>query len=148
MRQRVKSVPDDNLVLFQLRWKDTMLKDEKTLNYFERGFWKKDSTIQNTATTIGAATNIGAREKLFRGEGGGSRANIARKNLVRKNMLMIRSTINILPLVFTYFVICLRNKKMSLWFWKQISFTFLCKTISTYWYTTNQGIQIHYTWLD
>ena len=93
-----------------------MLKDEKTLNYFERGFRKKDSTIQNTATTIGAATNIGAREKLFRGEGGGGggRANIARKNLVRKNMLMIRSTINILPLVFTYFVICLRNKKMSL----------------------------------
>ena len=49
-----------------------MLKDEKTLNYFERGFRKKDSTIQNTATTIGAATNIGAREKLFRGEGGGA----------------------------------------------------------------------------
>ena len=26
--------------------------------------------------------------------------------------------------------------------------TFLCKTVSTYWYTTNQGKQIHCKWFD
>ena len=26
--------------------------------------------------------------------------------------------------------------------------TFFCKTISDYWYTTNQGIQIHRKWFD
>ena len=26
--------------------------------------------------------------------------------------------------------------------------TFLCKTISTNWYTTNQGIQIHGEWCN
>ena len=25
---------------------------------------------------------------------------------------------------------------------------FLCETISTYWYTINQGIQIHCKWFD
>ena len=37
-------------------------------------------------------------------------------------MLMIQSTIYILRIVFTYFIICLRNKKMSPWFWKQSHF--------------------------
>ena len=37
-------------------------------------------------------------------------------------MLMIWSTINILPLVFADFIICLRNKKMSLWFLKTSHF--------------------------
>ena len=26
--------------------------------------------------------------------------------------------------------------------------TFMCKTISNYWYATNQGIQIHCKWFD
>ena len=58
------------------------------------------------------------RRNFFRG----GRAKIAPKILLHKNMLMIRSTINILPLVFTYVIICLRIKKMSLWFWKQSHF--------------------------
>ena len=48
-------------------------------------------------------------EFSFRGCFG--RANISRKILLHKTTLVIRSTINILPLVFTYFIICLRNKK-------------------------------------
>ena len=55
-------------------------------------------------------------------------------------MLMIQSTINILPPVFTYFVICLRNKNVTMTL-KTVKF--LCKTISNYWYATNLGIQIH-----
>ena len=49
---------------------------------------------------------IGARDKFLLG----GRARIARKILLHNNMLMIRSTINILPLAFTYFIICLKNK--------------------------------------
>ena len=49
---------------------------------------------------------MGAREKFFQG----GRAKIAQKILFHKSMLMIWSTINILPL-FTYFIIYLRNKK-------------------------------------
>ena len=41
----------------------------------------------------------------------GERGKIGRKILLRKNTLTIRSTIKILPLVFTYFIMCLRNKK-------------------------------------
>ena len=48
------------------------------------------------------------REKNLVGQ-----SQIAQKILLHKNMLMNRSTIIILPLVFTYFI-CLRNKKMSL----------------------------------
>ena len=58
---------------------------------------------------------IDARVKFFRG----GRAKIARKILLHKNRLMIQSKINISSLVFNYFITCLRNKKMSLWFWKQ-----------------------------
>ena len=64
----------------------------------------------------GVSTTVTFLEKMFLGEEG--RAKIARKILLQKNMLMIRSMINILPLAFTCFIICLRNKKMSLWFWK------------------------------
>ena len=49
------------------------------------------------------------REKKLVGE-----SQIAQKILLHKNMLMNRSTIIILPIVLTYFMICLRNKKMSL----------------------------------
>ena len=52
---------------------------------------------------------IGAREKIFQRD----RAKIVRKILLHENMLMIQSTIYILRIVFTYFIICLRNKKMS-----------------------------------
>ena len=45
---------------------------------------------------------IGAREKKNLG---GDRGNIDQKNLLHKNMYMIRSTIHILPLAFTYFII-------------------------------------------
>ena len=47
---------------------------------------------------------------------------------------MIRLTINILPFVFTYFIIFLRNEENVTMILKTV--TFLCKTISTYWYTT------------
>ena len=80
--------------------------------------------------------HIGAREKIYQG----GIAEIARKILLHK-MFMIWSTINILPLLFTYFVICLRNEKNLIMILKTV--TFLCKAISTYWYTTNQGIQVH-----
>ena len=73
------------------------------------------------------------------------RFKIPRKALLRKNMLMIQSMINILPLVFAYFIICLRNKKCITVILKTV--TFLCKTVSTKSYTTNQGIQIHCKWL-
>ena len=42
----------------------------------------------------------------------GGRAKIARKILLHKIMHMISSTVNILQLVFTYFTIYVRNKKM------------------------------------
>ena len=60
----------------------------------------------------GVSTRVTCLEKMFLGEEG--RAKIDRKILLQKNMLMIRSMINILPLAFTCFIICLRNKKMSL----------------------------------
>ena len=54
------------------------------------------------------------------GKCGWSRPKIGQKILVHKNMIAIRSMISILLLVFTYFIICLRNKKkLSLWLWKQ-----------------------------
>ena len=74
----------------------------------------------------------------------GGRSKIARKILLHKNMHMIRSTINILLLVFTYFIICLRDKKIVTMILKTVAF--LCKTVCTSWYTTNQGIQIHCKW--
>ena len=73
------------------------------------------------------------------------RYKIPRKALLRKNMLMIQSTINILPLVFAYFITCLRNKKCITVILKIV--TFLCNTVSTKSYTINQGIQIHCEWL-
>ena len=44
--------------------------------------------------------------------------------------------INILPLVFTYIIIWLTNKKDVTMILKTV--TFLCKTINTYWYTASQ----------
>ena len=67
------------------------------------------------------------------------RAKIVRKFLLHKNMLMIRSTINILPLVFTYFIMCLGNKKIIIMAQKTV--TFLCKTVVNYQYTT-KSIQL------
>ena len=52
-------------------------------------------------------TYIGAQEKIWEREG---RSKISRKILLLKNMLMIRSTINILP-HFACFIICLKYKK-------------------------------------
>ena len=55
-------------------------------------------------------TYIGTRENFCffegeRGGGEGGRAKIARKIILRyKSILMIRWTINILPLVFTYYI--------------------------------------------
>ena len=52
------------------------------------------------------------------------RAEIVPKILLHINLLMIRSTISILPLVFTNFIICLRHKKKILrWLRKQ---TYIC----------------------
>ena len=45
------------------------------------------------------------------GEEEGAELKLPVKILLHKNILMIRSTNNIFPLVFTYFIMCLRNKK-------------------------------------
>ena len=73
---------------------------------------------------------ISARKKIFKA----GRARIGRKILLHQNMFMIRSTINILSLVLNCFLFHNMLKKC------------LCQTISTYRYTTNQGIQIYYKW--
>ena len=71
---------------------------------------------QSTFRIQGIFIIIGPRAKIF-WEG------TARKVLFHENMLMIWSTINILPLVLTYFIICLRNKKELLpSSWKQSHF--------------------------
>ena len=54
-----------------------------------------------------------------------------RKTLLHNNILMIRSTINFLPLAFTHFITCLRNKKNVIMILKKAAF--LCRMISTYW---------------
>ena len=64
----------------------------------------------------------------------------------RVGMYVIRSTINILRLVFTYFIIGLRNLKNVTMILKTV--TFLCKKISASWYTTNKEIQIHFKWFN
>ena len=52
---------------------------------------------------------MGTRGNIFlEGEGeGGGRGKVARKILLHKNMHMIRPTIHIFPLAFTYFILCL-----------------------------------------
>ena len=69
-------------------------------------------TFKDARCRSGVFIAIGTREEIFQG----GRVKIARKILLHKNMLMIRSIIDILSLVFTYFMICLRNKEMSLSF--------------------------------
>ena len=48
---------------------------------------------------------------------------------------MIWSKNYILPLAFTYFVICIQDKKIITIVLKTVKF--LCKTISAYWYASN-----------
>ena len=67
-----------------------------------------------------------------------------RKKLLYENVLRSRSTINILPRVFTYFKICVRNKKLSQWFWKQSHFC--VKQLVPI--GMPQGVQIHCQWFD
>ena len=57
------------------------------------------------------------------------------KKLLYKNMYMIWSKNYILPLAFTYFVICIQDKKIITIVLKTV--TFLFKTIGAYWYATN-----------
>ena len=60
---------------------------------------------------------IGTKEKIsYRGRG-----KIPQKNLFHKKIHIIWSRINILQLLFTFFI-CLRDKKLSLWLWKQSHF--------------------------
>ena len=83
-----------------------------------------------------ARSSIRSRDRQHRRTGefflllleGGSRAQISRKILLNKNILMIRSAIKVLPLIFTYFIICLRDKKNII---TTTLKPFLCKTIST-----------------
>ena len=56
-------------------------------------------------------THVYNNWKWYRRTGYFFRPNIARKVFLCKDMLMIRPTIHILPLIFTYLIICLRNKK-------------------------------------
>ena len=77
---------------------------------------------------------------FFLKERRGGRAKIARKTFFHKNMLIIRAPINILPLVFTYFIIWLKNKKQPLFR--------VTDWIGTYWYASNQGKEIHCNWFD
>ena len=83
-----------------------------------------------SCSLISEATVIISKET---GGGEGSELKLPEKFCL-KNMLMIRLTINTLPLVFTYFILSLRNKKK---YHCDFSVTFLCKTISTHWYTNN-----------
>ena len=88
----------------------------------------KEIKLQANAAEFGypILKDRSAREKTF----WSVRAKIARKILLYENMLMIQSTINIMPLVFAYFIIRLRNKKIITMTLKTV--TFLCKTISTH----------------
>ena len=52
----------------------------------------------------------------------GDISKIAWKILLHKKILMIWSKTTILSLVFIYYIICLRNKKLSLWLWKHSYF--------------------------
>ena len=52
----------------------------------------------------------------------GDISKIAWKILLHKKILNIRSTTTILSLVFIYYIICLRNKKLSLWLWRNSYF--------------------------
>ena len=68
-------------------------------------------------------------DKTFLGEGGGrggGEQRLPEKVFFNKNMLRIRSMINILPVAFTCIAMIFK------------SVTFLCKTINTCWYTINQ----------
>ena len=70
-----------------------------------------DSDLLETLYITTCLVCMHKRKGEFSFRGCFGRANISRKILLHKTMLVIRSTINILSLVFTYFIICLRNKK-------------------------------------
>ena len=58
--------------------------------------------------TLTALAHIDAQDKIFLS----GDAEIVRIILIHKTMLIILQTIIVLPVTFTYFIICLRNKKI------------------------------------
>ena len=76
--------------------------------------------------------------KLFFGGGKRDRAKIS-----RKICLGFGQYLTFFHLLLPTSITCLRNKKNY-----HHDSKFLYKTISTYWYTATQGIQIYCKWLD
>ena len=98
--------------------------DYETVTLKFRG---NEFVVMNSKGISSSKEKEGSKDnKIIHKGGGGGRAKMATPMLqfcfaiVRHKKICSWSTINILPLVYTYFIICLRNKKS--YHWKQSHF--------------------------